>query len=104
MNKKTKSTVEMRLEAMSPSRRKKFFEGYKDFVLSEIVLALMEEDEVSLRKLAKIAGVSPTVVQAMRTGKKDFSLKSFLKVLKGLDCNLMLEHKGEFIPLSLKKS
>ena len=43
----------------------------------------MAKDNVSVRKLAKIAGVSPTIIQAMRSGtKKDFSMQSFFKILK----------------------
>lgn len=66
----------------------------------------MEQDEVSVRKLAKLAGVSPTVVQAMRSGtKKDFSMQSFFKILKGLGCKkLMVEYNGQFIPLNISYS
>ena len=103
MNKKVRSTTEEFIESLSPARKKKFYEGYKDFALSEIVLALMEEDEISVRELAKIADVSPTVVQAMRTGKKDFSLRSFFKVLNGLGCNFFIEHKGQRIFINSKK-
>lgn len=65
-----KSTYDEFLESLSPSELKKFEEEKREFALSELILALMEEDEVSVRKLAKIAGVSPTVVQAMRSGTK----------------------------------
>ena len=70
MTKKITSTVDKLLEAMTPAERKKFDEGYRSFALSEMILAAKEDDEVSVRKLAKIAGVSPTAVQAMRSGKK----------------------------------
>jgi hypothetical protein len=32
---------------------------YKEFVFSELLLAVMEEDYLSVRKLAKEAGISP---------------------------------------------
>jgi len=101
-----KSTVEKFIESLSPRELKKFEEGYKDFALSELILALMEQDEVSVRKLAEIADVSPSVVQAMRSGmKKDFTMQSFFKVLKGLGCKkLMVEFKGEMIPLEIPNS
>ena len=65
----------------------------------------MEQDEISVRKLAKLAGVSPTVVQAMRSGAKDdFSMQSFFKILHGLGCKkLMVEIKGQFIPLAISQ-
>lgn len=105
MNKKLKSTSDEFIESLSPQDLKKFKEGYKEFALSELILALMEQDDISVRKLAKIAQVSPTVVQAMRSGvKKDFSMKSFFKILKGLGCKrLMVELNNEFIPLDISQ-
>lgn len=106
MKKKIKSTYGEFIESLSPQELKKFKEGYKDFVLSELILAIMERDEISVRKLAKIADLSPTVVQAMRTGtKKDFSMQSFFKILKGLGCKkLMVEINGQFIPLDISQT
>jgi len=103
MNKKIKSTSEVFIESLTPKELKAFEEGYKEFALSELVLAIMERDEISVRKLAKIAGVSPTVVQAMRSGSKDdFSMQSFFKILKGLGCKkIMIELNGGLIPLDI---
>jgi len=63
MNKKIKSTVDTLLESMSSKERQEFNEELKDFALSELILALMERDEISVRKLAKMAGISPTIVK-----------------------------------------
>lgn len=103
MVKKVKSTFEEFMEAKSPRQRKKFEEGYKELALSELILALMERDEISVRKLAKIAGVSPTIVQEMRSGlKKNYSLESFYKILKTLGFDqFMVGHNGHFIPIDL---
>jgi hypothetical protein len=103
MKKKLKSTSDEYIESLTPSELKKFEEGYKDFALSELILALMKEDEVSVRKLAKIADVSPTVIQAMRSGaKEDYSMQSFFKVLKGLGCKkLIVQLKNQSIPLDI---
>lgn len=103
MNKKIKSTSDEFIESLSPEELVSFKEGYKEFALSELILALMENDEISVRKLAKIAEVSPTVIQAMRSGvKKDFTMQSFFKILKGLGCKkLMIELNGKLIPLSM---
>ena len=105
MTKKTKSTSDEFIESLTPKELKKFKDGYQEFVLSELILAIMERDEISVRKLAKIAGVSPTVVQAMRSGsKKDFSMQSFFKVLKGLGCKkLVVERNGQAIPLDISR-
>lgn len=102
MTKKIKSTCDEFIESLSPKEKKAFDEEYKELLFSELLLAAMEHDDVSVRKLAKLAGVSPTVVQAMRSGtKKDFSMQSFFKILKGLGCKkLMVELNGQFIPLN----
>ena len=103
MNKKMKSTSEKFMESLTPKQLKEFNEEYKSFALSELILALMEQDEISVRKLAKIAGVSPTIVQEMRSGlKKNYSMESFYKILKTLGFDqFMVGHNGQFIPLDL---
>lgn len=98
-----KSTSDIFIESLSPKELKKFKEGYKNFALSELVLALMERDEISVRKLAKIAGISPTIIQEMRSGlKKNYSLESFYKILKSLGFNqFMVGSNNQFIPIDL---
>jgi predicted HTH domain antitoxin len=85
MTKKTKSTIQEFLDSLSTKELKKYNEERQEFLLSDLILAAMEKDNISVRKLAKLAGVSPTVVQAMRADtKKDFTLQSLFKILKGL--------------------
>lgn len=104
MTKKVKSTVDQLIDSMGPKEKKEFEEELKDFALSELIIALMEQDDVSVRKLAKLAGVSPTVVQAMRSGAaKDFSMQSFFKILKGLGCKkFIVEFNDQYIPLTMQ--
>ncbi len=103
MTKKIKSSVEELIDSLSPAERKQYNEEYKEFVLSELILAAMAKDNVSVRALAKMAGVSPTIVQAMRLGsKKDFSMQTFFKVLRGLGSKgFMIELHGHHIPLGV---
>lgn len=100
------STVDEVLSTLTPKQRKKFDTEQQEFVLSEMILSIMEQDKTSVRQLAKIAGISPTVIQAMRSGiKKDYSLTVFLKVLKGLGCKrLKIEHHGKYlnVPIQVK--
>jgi len=92
-NKKPMSTYER--EMQNPSFRKQYKKDLKEFVLSELMLALMEGDEVSVRKLAKMAGLSPTTIQKMRSGKqKDMRVKNFARLVNELGFQLVLE-KGE---------
>ncbi len=87
-SKQVLTTVE-RLEAsMTPQELKEYKQDYRDFILSELLIAITtEEDDLSVRKLAKEAGVSPTIIQAMRSGQEsNYSLKTFFKVLSALKC------------------
>ena len=70
IKKKAKSTFERIMEAKTPAQRNKYEEGHRDFLLSEMILAAMEEDDISVRKLAKLANVSPSIVQDMESGSK----------------------------------
>ncbi len=51
----TTTTTKECLKAMSPAERKDFDRELRKLALSEMVFAAMEEDEVSVRKLARIA-------------------------------------------------
>ena len=103
MAKRIKSTVDRLVESLSPKEKKAYEAEYKDLLLSEMILAAMAEDHVSVRQLAKLADVSPTIIQSMRSGiKKDFNMGSFFKVLKGLKCKVIIERNGQRFPLDLQ--
>jgi hypothetical protein len=104
------STSDEFLQKLTPKQRKKFDTELREFALSELLLAIMEQDNLSIRRLAKLADVSPSIIQSMRSAeKKDYTLTVFLKVLKGLGCKkLKVEYKGKninlpFSTLTLKK-
>lgn len=102
MSKKGKTTVEEFVESLTPEEKKDFDEGYKDFLISEMILAAMEEDNLSVRALAKEAGVSPTIVQGVRSGEREnVSLKNIIKILKALGYNLAAEKDGILIPIKV---
>ncbi|HXW86128.1 MAG TPA: helix-turn-helix transcriptional regulator [Candidatus Bathyarchaeia archaeon] len=105
MNKKIKSTYDEVVEKFSPQEKKKFEEGYKELLLSELVLAIMAEDEISVRELAKMADISPTIIQSMRSGSKsNYSLESFYKILKTLGFNqFMVGRNGQFVTINLSQ-
>jgi hypothetical protein len=109
MTKKLKSSYDELIAAMTPQQKKEYEREFKDLVISELVLAAMEEDNISVRKLAKLAGVSPTIIQEMRSGvKRNFHIGSFFKVLQGLGYSFFLEKDGQMkrleIPNLIKQS
>ena len=104
MSKKVATNYNDFVKSLSPKEKKKFDEQYRDLLLSEMILAAMEEDNISVRKLAKAAGVSPTIVQSMRSGiKKDFNVGSLFKILRGLGCNVIIERNGHQTLLNLSQ-
>lgn len=102
MTKKTESTYDEFIKSLTPQQKKEFEKEYKDLLLSELLIAIMEEDEISVRKLAKAADISPTVIQGLRSGsKKNITMNNFLKILKVLGCSLIIERKGRRVPMNL---
>ena len=98
MAKKTKPKTTVQKFLDNPKQKKIFEEEHKEVLLSELVLALMEEDHVSVRQLAKAAGVSPTVIQALRSGKKEnLTLSTIASIAQALGYTafLTLKKKGE---------
>lgn len=106
MTKKIKSTYDKYVESLSSKERERFEQGYKDLLLSELLIALMEQDGISVRKLAKAAGISPSNIQGIRSGEKEnITMRSFLRIMKALGCTLVAT-KGESsfpIDISLTK-
>ncbi len=62
----SKSTYDTFYESLILEAKKDFDNEYKDLLIAEMLCAAMEEDNVSVRELAAIAGVSPTIVQGLR--------------------------------------
>ncbi|MCL1992672.1 MAG: XRE family transcriptional regulator [Spirochaetes bacterium] len=78
----------------NPDRKERFDKEYNEFLLSEFVLEKMEEEKISVRALAQKAGVSPTVIQKIRSkdaGKINF--RTFTNVLNSLGYKVSIEKK-----------
>lgn len=92
-NKKFASTYE-RLIHEDPHFEKDLNKQYKEFILSELLLAIMQEDHISIRKLAKEAEVSPSLIQDLRTGKKDnLTFRSFSNIVDALGYDILLKKR-----------
>ncbi len=85
----------------NPKLKAAFEKEYKELLLSEIVLALMAEDDKSIRTLASELGLSKTVVQNLRSGvQEDMKLSNFLKFVGAYGYHVVLEKGKQRIPLS----
>ena len=75
-----------------PKRKKKFEKEYNDFLLSEFVLEKMEAEQISVRSLAKKAGVSPTIIQKIRSKNAErINFRTFTNVLHSLGYKINIE-------------
>ena len=76
----------------NPKRKEKFDKEYNAFLLSEFLLEKMEEEKISVRTLAKKAGVSPTVIQKIRTKNAEkINFRTFSNVLHSLGYKISIE-------------
>tara|TARA_R110002126_G_scaffold247974_3_gene390872 strand:+ start:22956 stop:23252 length:297 start_codon:yes stop_codon:yes gene_type:complete len=98
MSKKQLSTFER--EMRDESFQKQFEEEYNDFVLSETIRSLMTNEHKSVRKLAEESGLSPTVIQKMRSGQQeDVKLSNFINISHACGYQVILEKSNQRITL-----
>ena len=75
-----------------PKRKEKFDKEYNDFLLSEFILEKMESENLSVRTLAKKAGVSPTIIQKIRSKNAErINFRTFTNVLHSLGYRVSIE-------------
>ena len=75
-----------------PEQKELFDREYNAFLLSEFLLEKMEEEKISVRTLAKKAGVSPTVIQKIRTKNPErINFRTFANVLYSLGYKMNFE-------------
>ena len=81
-----------------PEIKEHFDKDYKNFVLSELILALMENDGKSVRELAREVGLSPTVIQNIKSGKQqDMKIKNFVSIAHACGYHILLMNGQEKI-------
>jgi DNA-binding Xre family transcriptional regulator len=76
----------------NPKRKEKFEKEYNEFLLSEFVLEKMELENISVRTLAQKAGVSPTVIQKIRSKNAErINFRTFTNVINSLGYKISIE-------------
>lgn len=87
MRKKIESTYDKIIK--NKKRKANVDKEYKQLVISELLLAAMAKDNISVRKLAKEAGISPTIIQELKTGKrKNITVDTLIRVLSAVGYTL----------------
>ncbi|MBS0629333.1 MAG: helix-turn-helix domain-containing protein [Verrucomicrobia bacterium] len=93
MKKKIKSTYEKFTE--DKKQKRLLNREYKELLISELLLAAMEEDHLSVRKLAAEADVSPTIIQSLKSGKKtNITIDTLSRILDVIDYQIVLVPKS----------
>ena len=78
-----KTTFDREME--DPAFKEAFDREYEDFLLSETLCQAMDENHLSVRKLAQQAHVSAAFIQGIRSGKaKNITLGKLAPVLRAL--------------------
>jgi hypothetical protein len=92
MKSKAKSTYEAFIE---DQEQKALLDAeYKELLLSELLCAAMKEDHLSVRKLATMAGVSPTIIQDVRSrNKKNFTIETISRILDAIGYEIIFAPK-----------
>jgi len=94
MKKKVKSTYEEFIE--DDEQRALLDKEYKELLLSELLIAAMEHDHISVRKLASAAGVSPTIIQGLRSGSRaNITIDTLSKILDAVGYQIVFAPKHE---------
>ena len=84
----------------TPKRKKLVDKKYQELCLSEVVLALMESEAISIRALAKEIGVSPTLIQNIRSQKhSNITLQTLFGLTSALGAKIKLEIGDKIITL-----
>lgn len=82
-----KSTFERMME--NPEWKAGFEKSYDEFLISEFMCEQMKNADLSVRELAARAGVSPSTIQNLRTGKaENVKVKTLFSVLRELGYKL----------------
>ncbi len=89
IKKKTKSTYEKFIE--NKKQKRQLDREYRELLISELLLAAMKEDHLSVRKLAAEAEVSPTIIQNLKSGKKtNITIETLSRILDVIDYQIIL--------------
>ena len=73
----TLSTFEKKMQ--NPDFQAQFETGYRNFLLSELFMAMIENDDISIEQLAKDVDISSSLIQDISSGKqKDLKVSNFL--------------------------
>jgi hypothetical protein len=96
MTKPKKAISTFEREMNNAKFKKAFDKSYKEFLLSELLIAIMDEDDKSVRNLARETGVSPTIIQNIRSGKQEnLKVSNFVSIAHACGYKVILEKNDD---------
>lgn len=83
--------------------KKAYKRQYNELLFSELLISIMDADDSSVRKLAKEAKLSPSVIQDIRSGKQsDMKTSNLIKIAQAFGYELILQKGKEKLALHEK--
>jgi transcriptional regulator with XRE-family HTH domain len=83
--------------------KKAYKKSYKELLFSELLISVMEDDDKSVRELAKEVSLSPSVIQDIRSGKQhDIKVSNLIKIAQAFGYELILQKGNERLALHEK--
>ncbi len=98
MSRKIISTFEREMQDLE--FQASFDKEYKEFALAELLASLMEESHKTIRGLAEEIGISPTIIQRVKSGQqKDLKITNFLNIAEACGYHIYLEKDDKRIAI-----
>ena len=90
------STGDAFLQNLSPEGLRRYEQGYRDFLQSEMVISALQEDVADIQQLAKTAKVSSNVVRRIEPKKNNkVMLDEFLGMVDGMQWQFNLKMRNK---------
>lgn len=82
--------------------KKLFGKSYRQLLLSELIIALMNNDQKSVRQLANAINLSPTTIQKLRSGEQqDIKMSNFINIAHQCGYKMFLEKDDNLIQIQI---
>ncbi len=93
-NKKELTTFDKFMK--NPIQKAKFDKEYSKFLLKEFLLEAMDENKMSIRKLAEVTGISTSIIQNIRSEKDtNITFNTLNTLINTLGYKLSIEKKSQ---------
>ena len=93
------STYERKMK--DPKFKKAYKKSYNELLFSELLISIMENDDKSVRELAREANLSPSVIQDIRAGKQnDIKTSNLIKIAHAFGYEVILQKGKERLALN----